>query len=169
MERKGIMLVKKLKETFEQYDQKEVVLQGWVRTNRKSKALGFIELNDGSCFSNVQIVYTDVLNNFDEVSKITLGSALEVKGTVVLTPEAKQPFEIQATSVEVLGLCDHDYPLQKKRHSFEYMREIPHIRPRANSHILCYVPFKKCFKHGNPYVLPGSWICVCAYTRNHWK
>ena len=65
MERKGIMLVKKLKETFEQYDQKEVVLQGWVRTNRKSKALGFIELNDGSCFSNVQIVYTDALNNFD--------------------------------------------------------------------------------------------------------
>lgn len=134
MERKGIMLVKKLKETFEQYDQKEVVLQGWVRTNRKSKALGFIELNDGSCFSNVQIVYTDALNNFDEVSKITLGSALEVKGTVVLTPEAKQPFEIQATSVEVLGLCDHDYPLQKKRHSFEYMREIPHIRPRANTY-----------------------------------
>lgn len=128
------MLVKKLKETFEQYDQKEVVLQGWVRTNRKSKALGFIELNDGSCFSNVQIVYTDALNNFDEVSKITLGSALEVKGTVVLTPEAKQPFEIQATSVEVLGLCDHDYPLQKKRHSFEYMREIPHIRPRANTY-----------------------------------
>ena len=95
MERKGIMLVKKLKETFEQYDQKEVVLQGWVRTNRKSKALGFIELNDGSCFSNVQIVYTDALNNFDEVSKITLGSALEVKGTVVLTPEAKQPLKFR--------------------------------------------------------------------------
>lgn len=128
------MLVKKLKETVEQYDQKEVVLQGWVRTNRNSKALGFIELNDGSCFSNVQIVYSDTLTNFKEVSKITLGSALEVKGMVVLTPQGKQPFEIQATSVEVLGLCDHEYPLQKKRHSFEYMREIPHIRPRANTY-----------------------------------
>lgn len=134
MKRRVFMLVKKLKEDPSKYDGQEVTLQGWVRTNRKSKGLGFIELNDGTCFSNVQIVYTDALENFEEISKITLGSALEVKGTCVLTPDGKQPFELQALSVEVLGLCDHEYPLQKKRHSFEYMREIPHIRPRANTY-----------------------------------
>lgn len=128
------MLVKKLKERFEELDGKEIMLQGWVRTNRNSKKLGFIELNDGTTFSNVQIVYLDDLDNYKEVSKITLGSAIEVKGIVKVTPEGKQPFEIQASSIDVLGASDHDYPLQKKRHSFEYMREIPHIRPRANTY-----------------------------------
>ena len=128
------MLVKKLKETFEQYDGQSVTLQGWVRTNRNSKAVGFIALNDGTTFSNVQVVYADSLENFDEVSKITTGSAMEVTGKLVCTPEAKQPFEIQAENISVLGLCDHDYPLQKKRHSFEFMREIPHVRPRANTY-----------------------------------
>ncbi|WP_304937712.1 amino acid--tRNA ligase-related protein, partial [Dubosiella newyorkensis] len=128
------MLVKKLKERFEELDGKEIMLQGWVRTNRNSKKLGFIELNDGTTFSNVQIVYLDDLDNYKEVSKITLGSAIEVKGIVKVTPEGKQPFEIQASSIDVLGASDHDYPLQKKRHSFEYMREIPHVRPRANTY-----------------------------------
>lgn len=128
------MLVKKLKENLEEMDGQEVELQGWVRTNRNSKKLGFIELNDGTTFSNVQIVYLDDLNNYKEVSKITLGSAIGVKGIVKVTPEGKQPFEIQATEVDVLGLSEHDYPLQKKRHSFEYMREIPHVRPRANTY-----------------------------------
>ena len=128
------MLVKKLKETFEQYDGQSITLQGWVRTNRNSKAVGFIALNDGTTFSNVQVVYADSLENFDEVSKITTGSAMEVTGKLVCTPDAKQPFEIQAESISVLGLCDHDYPLQKKRHSFEFMREIPHVRPRANTY-----------------------------------
>ena len=128
------MLVKKLKETFEQYDGQSVTLQGWVRTNRNSKAVGFIALNDGTTFSNVQVVYGEGLENFDEVSKITTGSAMEVTGKLVCTPDAKQPFEIQAESISVLGLCDHDYPLQKKRHSFEFMREIPHVRPRANTY-----------------------------------
>ncbi|MGM9947981.1 asparagine--tRNA ligase [Floccifex sp.] len=128
------MLVKKLKETVDSMDQKEIEIQGWVRTNRNSKAVGFIELNDGTTFSNVQIVYESSLDNFIEVSKITLGSAIEVKGKVVLTPNGKQPFEIQAQTVTILGLSEHDYPLQKKRHSFEYMREIPHVRPRANTY-----------------------------------
>lgn len=129
------MLVKKLKEEFQSYDQQDIVLQGWVRTNRNSKALGFIELNDGSCFGNVQVVYyQESTQDYDLVSKITLGSAIEVKGKLVCTPDSKQPFEIQAQSVEVLGASDHDYPLQKKRHSFEYMREIPHVRPRANTY-----------------------------------
>ncbi|MDY2958361.1 asparagine--tRNA ligase [Floccifex sp.] len=128
------MLVKKLKETYESMNNEKVVLQGWVRTNRNSKAVGFIELNDGTTFSNVQVVYESQLENFTEVSKITLGSAIEVEGILVLTPNGKQPFEIQAKAITVLGLSDHDYPLQKKRHSFEYMREIPHVRPRANTY-----------------------------------
>ena len=128
------MLVKKLKETYSQMDGQDIELQGWVRTNRNSKAVGFIELNDGSCFSNVQIVYSQDMEGFTEASKITLGSAIEVKGKLVVTPNSKQPFEIQAASIEVLGASDPDYPLQKKRHSFEYMREIPHVRPRANTY-----------------------------------
>ena len=128
------MLVKKLKEDFQSFDGQNITLQGWVRTNRNSKALGFIELNDGSCFGNVQVVYyQESTKNYEAISKITLGSAIEVKGKLVCTPDSKQPFEIQAGSIEVLGLSDHDYPLQKKRHSFEYMREIPHVRPRANT------------------------------------
>ncbi|MBQ0065140.1 MAG: asparagine--tRNA ligase [Firmicutes bacterium] len=128
------MLVKKLKETYESLNEQEVVLQGWVRTNRKGKGLGFIALNDGTTFSNIQVVYLEGLENFDEVSKISLGSAIEVTGKVVVTPEAKQPFEIQATKVSVLGLCEKDYPLQKQRMGFEKMREIPHVRPRANTY-----------------------------------
>ncbi len=128
------MLVKKLKQEYASMDQQEVTLQGWVRTNRNSKSIGFIELNDGTTFSNVQIVYGQELENYGEVSKITLGSAIEIKGILVLTPEGKQPFEIQAKNISVLGLSEHDYPLQKKRHSFEYMREIPHVRPRANTY-----------------------------------
>ncbi len=128
------MLVKKMKEQIQELDGKEVEVQGWVRTNRASKKIGFIVINDGSCFSNVQVVYEASLENFQEVSKITLGSAIEVKGTFVATPDGKQPFELQAKQVSVLGLCEHDYPIQKKRHTFEYMREIPHVRPRANSY-----------------------------------
>ena len=129
------MLAKKLKEDFQSFDGQDITLQGWVRTNRNSKALGFIELNDGSCFGNVQVVYyQESTKNYEAISKITLGSAIEVKGKLVCTPDSKQPFEIQAESIEVLGLSDRDYPLQKKRHSFEYMREIPHVRPRANTY-----------------------------------
>ena len=128
------MLVKKMQTQVQELAGKEVAIQGWVRTNRASKNIGFIVINDGSCFSNVQVVYEASLENFKEIGKITLGSAVEVKGVFVATPDGKQPFEIHAQSVEVLGACDHDYPIQKKRHTYEYMREIPHVRPRANSY-----------------------------------
>ena len=110
-----------------------VQLQGWIRTNRCSGKLGFIELNDGTYFRNAQLVYTQDLKNFAEVEKYPTGAAITVTGKLVLTPEGKQPFELQVTEAVLEGDCDRDYPLQKKRHSFEYMREIPHLRPRANS------------------------------------
>ncbi len=128
------MLVKKMQQEVESLDQTTITMQGWVRTNRNSKKLGFLVINDGSTFNNAQVVYKEDLENFEEIGKITLGSAVEVEGVFVATPEGKQPFEIQATKVTVLGLCDHDYPIQKKRHTMEYMREIPHIRPRANTY-----------------------------------
>ncbi|MBE6792906.1 MAG: asparagine--tRNA ligase [Ruminococcaceae bacterium] len=113
---------------------KEVYVCGWVRTLRKSKALSFIELNDGSCLSNVQVVAEENnLSNFDELCRQNVGAALRVTGTLLLTPEAKQPFEIHATAVEVEGASTPDYPLQKKRHSMEYLRTIAHLRPRANT------------------------------------
>ena len=110
-----------------------VQLQGWVRTNRSSGKIGFIELNDGTYFRNAQLVYSSDLKDFNEVEKYTTGSALTVMGKFVYTPQGKQPFEIQVKEIELEGACDHDYPLQKKRHSFEFLREIPHLRPRANS------------------------------------
>ena len=110
-----------------------VQLQGWVRTNRYSGKIGFIELNDGTYFRNAQLVYSSDLKDFNEVEKYTTGSALTVMGKFVYTPQGKQPFEIQVKEIELEGACDHDYPLQKKRHSFEFLREIPHLRPRANS------------------------------------
>ena len=109
-------------------------VNGWIRTLRISKNFGFIELNDGSFFKNLQIVIeADSLSNFAEVAKLNVGSALRVEGTLVLTPQAKQPFEIKASAIEVEGASTPDYPLQKKRHSFEYLRTIPHLRPRTNT------------------------------------
>jgi len=110
-----------------------VELEGWVRTNRDSGKIGFIALNDGTYFKNCQVVYSSELKNFKEVSHITTGSSIHVLGKLKFTPEARQPFEIEATEVEIEGLCDNDYPLQKKRHSFEYLREIPHLRVRGNT------------------------------------
>ena len=107
---------------------------GWVRTIRSSKALGFIELNDGSSFQNLQVVFEDgKVDNFKEISKLNVGSALAVHGTLVLTPDAKQPFEVHADAIEIEGKSSPEYPLQKKRHSLEYLRTIAHLRPRANT------------------------------------
>lgn len=109
-------------------------LQGWVRTNRSSNRIGFIELNDGTCFKSVQVVYgQDAIGNYGEIARLPIAAALAVEGTLVLTPEAKQPFEIQASAIEVLAGSDSDYPLQKKRHSLEFLREIAHLRPRSNT------------------------------------
>lgn len=115
-------------------DGMSVEVNGWARTLRISKNFGFIELNDGSYFKNLQIVIEEeALENFGEVAKLNVGSALRIKGTLVLTPEAKQPFEVKATEVLIEGASTPDYPLQKKRHTFEYLRTIPHLRPRTNT------------------------------------
>lgn len=110
-----------------------VQIQGWVRTNRSNKNVGFIELNDGTYFRNVQLVYTNELENFEDVSHYLTGTALTVVGKFKLTPNMKQPFEIEVSSVVLEGACAPDYPLQKKQHSFEYLREIAHLRPRTNT------------------------------------
>ncbi len=110
-----------------------VQLQGWVKTNRNNGQVGFIELNDGTYFKNCQLVYTTALQNFEEVSKSLTGTAMTVIGKFKLTPKMKQPFELELTEVVIDAACSNDYPLQKKRHSFEYLREIPHLRPRTNT------------------------------------
>ena len=128
-----LITVKELFSDREKYLDKEVQVGGWIRSIRDSKAFGFIVLNDGTCFDTLQIVYHDTMENFAEVSKLNVGAAIIVKGTLVATPEAKQPFEIQADQVLVEGVSNADYPLQKKRHSFEYLRTISHLRPRTNT------------------------------------
>ena len=110
-----------------------VAIEGWIRTNRDNGQVGFIELNDGTYFKNIQVVYDGSLTNHEEVSHLLTGSAIYVIGKFIHTPENKQPFEIKATSIEVEGNSDETYPLQKKRHTFEYLREIPHLRPRTNT------------------------------------
>lgn len=115
------------------YENQEITIGGWVRSNRSSKNFGFIVVNDGTFFEPIQVVYGDGLSNYEEIAKINVGAAVLVKGQLVLTPEAKQPFEIQATGVTVEGASTPDYPLQKKRHTFEYLRTISHLRPRTNT------------------------------------
>ena len=125
--------VKEIYRNREQYLDKEITVGGWVRSVRDSKAFGFIVLHDGSFFETLQIVYHDDMENFAEVSKLNVGAAIIVKGTLVATPQAKQPFEIQAKEVSVEGSSAPDYPLQKKRHSLEYLRTMTHLRPRTNT------------------------------------
>ncbi|WP_414632526.1 asparagine--tRNA ligase [Clostridium sp. UBA4548] len=127
------VLVKQLYRETEKFAEKEVAISGWIRTLRSSKAFGFIEVNDGSFFKNVQVVFEDALENFKEIEKLSISSSITVIGNVVLTPEAKQSFEIKATKIVVEGESSSDYPLQKKRHSFEYLRTIAHLRPRSNA------------------------------------
>ena len=115
------------------YAGKTVTVGGWVRSIRASKQFGFIVLNDGTYFTPVQVVYHDTMDNFQQISKTNVGAALIVTGELVLTPDAKQPFEIQADTVIVEGPSTGDYPLQKKRHSMEFLRTMPHLRPRTNT------------------------------------
>ena len=117
----------------EAYFDKEITIGGWVRNNRDSKAFGFIVLNDGTFFEPIQVVYHDTMDNFDKICKVNVGTALIVKGTLIATPDAKQPFEIQATEICIEGESTPDYPLQKKRHTLEYLRTIPHLRARTNT------------------------------------
>lgn len=126
-------LVKGIYENLEAYDGKTVILGGWARSIRDSKAFGFIDLNDGSCFKLAQVVFErDKIENYDEIAKQNVGASLVVEGTVAATPEMKQPFEIKAVKITVEGTSTPDYPLQKKRHTLEYLREQAYLRPRTN-------------------------------------
>ena len=126
--------VRELFRNVEEFADKDIVVRGWVRTNRGSNKFGFVELNDGSFFKSVQVVYeSEIIDNFNVIAKVPIAAALKVTGTLVLTPDAKQPFEIKAKEIVVEADSDSDYPLQKKRHSMEYLREIAHLRPRSNT------------------------------------
>jgi len=125
--------VKYLYSHFKELDQKEVTLYGWIRNNRAQKEFGFINLNDGTFFETIQVVYeNEFLDNFKEVQKYRVGSSMKVTGLLVVTPNMKQPFEIKSRAVELLGDSDEDYPIQPKRHSREFLRENAHLRPRTN-------------------------------------
>lgn len=126
--------IKSVFKEIEKYLNQDITVEGWIRTSRSSKTFGFIELNDGSFFKNIQVVYGDDIDNFKEIEKLPLSSALIVKGTLVSTPQAKQQFEIKASEIIVEGLSTTDYPLQKKRHTMEYLRTIAHLRPRTNTY-----------------------------------
>ena len=129
----NLITVKELYKNRDSYFNQEVSIGGWVRSNRKSKAFGFLVVSDGSFFEPIQVVYHDTMENFADITKLSVGSAIIVKGVLTPTPQAKQPFEIQASTVTIEGPSAPDYPLQKKRHSFEYLRTISHLRPRTNT------------------------------------
>ena len=128
-----LISVRELFKNTDAYAGKEITVGGWVRNRRPSKQFGFIVLNDGTYFNPVQVVYNDTIENFQEISKINIGAALIVRGTLVPTPDSKQPFEIQASEVTVEGASTGDYPLQPKRHTMEFLRTITHLRPRTNT------------------------------------
>ena len=125
--------IKQLFRNKEEYFDKEVTIGGWVRGNRDSKSFGFLVINDGTFFEALQVVYDDKLENFDKITKLNIGSAVIAKGKIVATPDAKQPFEMQASQIVIEGESTPDYPLQKKRHTFEYLRTISHLRARTNT------------------------------------
>ena len=129
-----VLLLRELFRHTAEYASREVLVKGWVRNNRNSNKFGFIELNDGSFFKSVQVVYEEeFIDNFEEISKAYVATALAVRGVVELTPNAKQPFEIKARAITVEGTSTPDYPLQPKRHTMEFLREIAHLRPRSNT------------------------------------
>ena len=160
--------IKELYRNTANYIDKDVQVSGWVRTVRDSKTFGFIEVNDGTFFNNLQIVFNDTLSNFADICKLTISSSIIVEGKIVKTENAKQPFELHATSVNIFGLADSSYPLQKKRHTFEYLRTVAHLRPRTNT-------FSAVFKirsvaafaiheyfQSNGYVYVNTPIITCA-------
>ncbi len=129
----NLITVRELYKNRESYFNKEVTIGGWIRSNRDSKAFGFLVISDGSFFEPIQAVYHDTMENFSQVAKLGVGCAVIVTGILTPTPQAKQPFEIQVSQISVEGASAPDYPLQKKRHSFEYLRTISHLRPRTNT------------------------------------
>ena len=148
------------------FAEKEVTVGGWVRNLRDSKAFGFIDLNDGSCFKSVQVVFErEKLDNYDEIAAQNIGAALVVHGIVRLTPEMKQPFEIKATQIAVEGTSTPDYPLQNKRHTVEYLREQAYLRPRTN---LFSAVFR--VRSEGAFAIHSFFharLCVCAHAAHH--
>ena len=151
---------KELHSDYQRFVNQEVKLAGWVRSIRTSKNIGFIVLNDGTFFRNIQVVFDDQLNNFAELDRLPIGSSVIVTGTLVESPGKDQAFEVQAKSVEIVGLADLDFPIQKKRHSFEFLRTIAHLRPRTNTYtavfrvrsLLAYAIHKFFSERGFVYV-----------------
>ena len=128
------IIIKKLYREMKDYIDKNITVTGWVRTIRDSRTFGFIEISDGSFFKTLQVVFEEEkISNFKEITKVSLGSSIIVEGVLVETPNAKQPFEIKASRIEIEGLSNSEYPLQKKKHSFEFLRTIAHLRPRTNT------------------------------------
>ncbi len=125
--------VKEILKDVKKHASNEVLVQGWVRSNRDSKSIGFLQLNDGTHFESIQVVYESDLENYQEIAKLAIASGIEVIGELIHTPDAKQPCEIKASKINVLADSDSKYPIQKKRHTFEYLRTIAHLRPRANT------------------------------------
>jgi len=132
------LIIKSLYRESAQYIGKDITISGWVRTSRSSKDFGFIEINDGSFFKGLQIIFDNNLNNFSEVEKITIGSSLEIEGELVESPAAGQAFELKAKKIIIIDRADEDYPLQKKKHSFEFLRTIAHLRGRSNTFSAVY-------------------------------
>ena len=160
----NLTTVREIYRSRETYLDKEVQVGGWVRSVRGSKNFGFIVVSDGSYFETLQVVYHDTMPNFAEISKLNVGASIIVKGTLVATPEAKQPFEIQATEVAVEGPSASDYPLQKKRHSLEYLRTISHLR-----HLPGCVPCTFPGSLRDPSVFPGARFRVCPHSTDYRK
>ena len=127
------VLVKEIYRETQKHSDQTIQISGWIRTLRASKAFGFVEINDGSFFKNIQVVFEENLENFKEISKLSISTSIVVEGKLVVTPDAKQPFEIKATKITVEGESSSEYPLQKKRHTLEYLRTIAHLRPRSNT------------------------------------
>ena len=130
--------IKELLTAGEKFEGEKLSLTGWVRTSRSSKNFGFIELNDGTSFKNLQVVFEDSLSNFEEIEKVSIGSSLEVKGEWVRSVGDKQPFELKANEINLIGFATLDNPIQKKRHSFEFLRTIAHLRPRTNTYMATF-------------------------------
>ena len=138
MREKNSTSIRELYKSKKDFNNNEIIVNGWVRTIRDSKAFGFIELNDGSFFKGVQIVFDNTLDNFDKIVRLSISSSIKVTGTFIYTPEAKQPFEIKASKVEIICVSPLDYPLQKKQQSLEFLRTISHLRPRTNTFLAVF-------------------------------
>ena len=128
-----VTLIKDLQKEYKDLGGKEICVAGWVKSVRANGSIGFIDLNDGTAFKGLQVVFDAKLENYDVVEKLNTGSSVVCSGKLVLTPEGKQPYEMQAQSVEVVSATDNEYPLQKKRHSIEFLRDLAYLRPRTNT------------------------------------